>query len=655
MRKARRKAEGLASEVRVPDGGPSIVLQQKWVYSSALAFTDAWVAVTGHVIVSDGDCTLCCVSPEGKLLFSKQFDDRICAFRLSRDAGSLLVALTNRSLMLLDSTGETLWVKKHPHLVTALDVRLSDGLIVAGGPARTLFVLNHEGMYLNSVQLPAPIEFVEVSTDEKLILVGNFNAFLAVITGQLDVLWMRRLVTMCGVARFSHCGEWITLPAFGMGAYLLDQDGRDAHAFRLRRPVKFAACLQECGVVAVGTVDGELFLVRRDGSTQNKYELPCRPKCWMIDADAHFMAIVDGFGSVHSYELVSGEGSRFSFLEHSDRKAEPGEKRPIYCTKLFSRASTRHSAQVRVLPGGKHMICATSEGQMLSYNEKGKPRKIASLGSTVFSLRLASRSYCFAATTEGHVHAFAHDRILWHRRTGTAMLAINAIGNRFATMDIGGNICVFDSDGRLIRTWMDSQDARYFLISASGENMVVAEAERAVLVDFKGRGVFTVDFGPGGSRLAIDDEALYIGDTRGVVSAFSLIGERLWSVSVNQPVTKLRPFEDGLFCTTTAKTAALIDNDGNIAWSKKLTSKRSVIARNQKREFIEIFRQRRSLVCVTLGGGLLWKANLKGTHRSLSVDASGEFIGAFDGTCAWLFAVSDFEPSEPGRFDYLEI
>ena len=655
MRKARRKEEGLASEARVPDGGPCITLQERWVYSSALAFTDACVAVTGHVVVSDGSRTLCCISPDGRLLFTKQFDDKISAFRLSQDGGRLLVALLNCSLMLFDSAGETLWVKKHPHLVTALDTRVSDGVIVAGGPARTLVVLDREGEYVSLVPLPAPIEFIEVSTDEKLILIGDFNAFLAVVTDQLDVLWMRRLATMCTAARFSPCGRWITLPAFGMGAYLFDHEGRDAQAFRLRRPVKFAACIDECRVVAVGTVDGELFLVRRDGCTQSRYELPCRPKFWTIDADDHLMAIVDGVGSVHCYELISGEGSRFSFLEHSERKAEPGEKRPIYCVKLFSQASGRYSAQVRVLPGGKHMICATSEGQILSYDERGKPREIASLGSTVFSLRLASRSYCFAATTEGRIHAFAHDRILWHRRTGTAMLAINAIGNRFATMDIGGNICVFDSDGRLIRTWMDSPDARYFLISPSGEDMVVAEARRAVLVDFKGRGVFTVDFGPGGSRLAIDDEALYVGDTRGVVSAFDLIGERLWSVSVNEPITKLRPFEDGLFCTTTAKSAFLIGTDGKIAWSKKLTSRRSIVARNQKREFIEVFRQRRALVCVVLGGGLLWKANLKGTHRSLSVDASGEFIGAFDGACAWLFAISDFEPSEPGRFDYLEI
>ncbi len=655
MRKARRKEEGLASEARVPDAGPSITLQERWVYSSALAFTDACVAVTGQVVVSDGDRTLCCISPDGKLLSSKEFDEKISAFRLSRDGGRLLVALLNRNLMLLDSAGETLWVKEHPHLIAALDMRVSDGVVITGGPARSLVVLDREGEYVSSVPLPGPIEFIEVSTDEKLILIGNFNAFLAVITDQLDVVWMRRLGTMCGAGRFSACRQWITLPAFGMGAYLFDHEGQDAQAFRLRRPVEFAACVDECRVVAVGTVDGELFLLRRDGSTHSRYELPCRPKCWAIDADDHVMAIVDGVGSVHCYELVSGEGSRFSFLEHSERKAEPGDKRPIYCVKLFSLASGRYSAQVRVLPGGKHMICATSEGRILSYDEKGRQREIASLGSTVFSLRLASRSYCFAATTEGHIYAFAHDRILWHRRTGAAMLAINAIGNRFATMDIGGNICVFDSDGRLIRTWMDSLDARYFLISPSGEDMVVAEARRAVLVDFKGRGVFTVDFGPGGSRLAIDDQALYVGDARGVVSAFDLIGERLWSVSVNEPIGKLRPFEDGLLCTTTAQSAFLIGIDGKIAWSKKLTSKRSIVARNQKREFIEVLRQRRALICVALGGGLLWKANLKGTHRSLSVDASGEFIGAFDGACAWLFAISDFEPTEPGRFDYLEI
>jgi len=655
LRKARQREEGLASEVLVSGGEQSITLQQRWVHSSELRFVRASVSATGYVVASDDGCTLCCISPDGELLFSKQFEEKISAFRLSKDGGTLLVALPNRGLTLLDSMGEPLWLKEHIRLVSALDIRASDQVVLAGGPSRTLIALDRDGEYVNSVSLPEPVEFIEVSTDEKLILIGNGNAFLAMINDQLEVLWMKRLATMCGEAQFSPCGKWIVLPAFGMGAYLFDHEGRDAQAFRTTRPVSFAACLYEGRAVALGTVDGQLLLVRRDGSTESRYELPCRPTSWAIDTSSHFMAIVDGVGSVHCYELIFGEGSRFSFLEHSGAKDEPGEKRPIVSVKLYSRASARYSAQVKVLPGGKHMICATSEGQVFSYDEKGKQSEIASLGSTIFSLCLASRSYCFAATTEGQLHAFAHDKLLWERRIGTAMLAINAIGNHFATMDNGGNICVFDSDGELIRTWLDSPDARYFLLSPSGENMVVAEARRAVLVDFKGRCVFTVDFSPGGSRLAIDDQLLYVGDTRGVVSAFDLVGKRLWSVSVKEPVSRLRPFEDGLFCTTTTMKALLIRDDGKIAWSKKLASNDSIVARNQEREFIEVFRQRRALVCMVLGAGLLWKANLKGTHRSLSVDASGEFVGAFDGAYAWLFAISDFEPDEPDRFDYLEI
>ncbi len=655
LRKARRREEGLASGVSVPADGASIGLQERWVYSSAPTFISACVAVTGHVIVSDGDHTLCGLSPNGKLLFTKRFDDKISAFRLSRDGGWVLVSFLNRILTLLDSAGVALWVRRYPHHIAAFDIRISDEAIVVGGPARTLAVLDRNGEFVNSLQIAAPIEFIEISADEKLVLVGNSDAFIGMVSCDLEVLWMRKLTTISSVPRFSPCNQWITLPAFGMGAYLFDGEGRDAQVFRLRRPIGFAACVDDCRVVALGTTVGELLLVRRDGRTDSKYELPFRPKSWTIDADGRHVVIADRLGSVYGYELTSGESSRFTFLEHSPDEAEPVEKRPLFGAKLFSRASSRHSAQIRVLPGGKHTICATTDGHILSFDEKGRPREIASLGSTVFSLCLASRSYCFAATTEGYLHAFAHDKMLWRRRIGTAMLAVNAIGNRFATMDTGGNICVFDSEGRLVRTWMDSSDARYFLISPSGEDMVVAEAKRAVVVDFKGKGVFEVEFGAGGCRLALDDGSLYVGDARGVVSAFDLVGEQLWSVSVKEPITKLRPFEDGLFCRTASKAAFLIGQDGKIAWRKELANERSMVARNQQREFIEVFRRQRALLCVALGGGLLWKVNLKGAHRSLSVDASGEFIGAFDGAYAWLFAVSDFEPSEPGRFDYLEL
>lgn len=655
MRKARQKEEGAAPEVLVSGGESSVALQQKWAYSSELTFVSASVTATGYVVASDDACTLCCISPDGELLFSKHFDEKISAFRLSRDGGTLLVALPDRGLALLDSMGQVLWLKKHIRLISALDIRVSDQVILAGGAARTLIALDRDGECVNSVALPEPVEFIEVSRDEKLILVGNGNAFLAMINDQLDVLWMKRLATMCGRAQFSPCGKWIVLPAFGMGAYLFDHEGRDAQAFRTARPVSFAACLCEGRSVALGTVDGQLLLVRRDGTTESRYELPCRPRSWTVDTSSHFTVIVDVVGSVHCYELISGEGSRFSFLEHSGAKDEPGEKRPIYCVTLYSRASSHCSAQVRVLPGGKHAICATSEGQVFSYDDKGKPREIASLGSTVFSLRLASRSYRFAATTEGCLHAFAHDKLLWQRRIGTAMLAINALGNHFATMDNGGNIFVFDSDGELIRTWKESPNARYFLLSPSGENMVVAEARRAVLVDFKGRGVFAVDFSPGGSRLAVDEQLLYVGDTRGGVSAFDLVGKRQWSVSVKEPVSRLRPFEDGLFCTTTTMRAFLIRDDGTIAWEKKLASNNSTVARNQERRFIEVFRHQKALICIALGGELLWRASLKGLNPSLTVDASGEFIGAFDGAHAWLFSVSDYQPDEPDRFDYLEI
>jgi len=654
LRRARGREEDLASEMPISDGVPSLTLQERWVYSSAIVLNPLSVSVTGHVAAADGDRTLCCIAPDGKLVFTRRFEDRIRTFRLSRDGAYLFVSLFNNTSFLLDSAGETLWEIRHPDVISASDIRISDGAVIVGGPSQAVCVFNRDGRQVSSLALGAPIEFIQVSADESSVLVGNFNAFIGVLDDGLEALWLRRLGTLCGVGRFSSCGQWIILPAYGMGAYLFDSRGRDVRAFKPKRPVKLAACVDECKVVALGTIDGELYLLGRDGGTQVKFELSCRPTSWAIDADSRLIAIADSLGSVRCYELISGDSSRFWFLEHSHNGAETSEKRPLYVFKLFRQASCRRGAQVRVLPGGKHTLCATSEGQILSIDWKGKKSQVASLGTTIFSLQLASRSYCFAATTEDQLYAFAHDQLKWHRRIGTAMLAINALGNHFATMDVAGNIYVFDSHGELIRTWTKSSDARYFLISPSGEDMVVVEARRAVVVDFKGKAVFCVEFSPG-ARLGLDDQFVYVGDSRGAVTAFDLVGQRLWAANIGEPVARLRPFEDGLFCTTASEAAFMIGRDGEIAWRKTLASKSSVVARNQEREFVEVFRQQKALICLRLGGELLWKADLGGTHRSLSVDASGEFVSAFDGLSVWLFAVSDLEPSEPDRFDFLEL
>ena len=650
----RGREEGLTSEMPISDGVPSLTLQERWVYSSAVGLTTLSVAVTGHVAASDGDRTLCCIAPDGKLLFTKRFEDRIRTVRLSRDGAYLFVSLFSNTSFLLDSVGEPLWQIRHFNVISASDIRISDGTVVVAGPSRMLSVINLEGEQVGSVSLGEPIDFIEVSADERSILVGNFNASIGVVDDGLEVLWLRRLTTLCGAGRFSPGGQWIILPLYGMGAYLFDNGGRQVRAFRPRRPVKFAACVDECKVVALGTSDGELYLLGRDGGSQVRFELPCQPTAWATDAGSRLIMVADDLGAVHCYELISGDSSRFRFLEHSHSAAKASEKRPLYSFQLFQRASSRRGAQVRVLPGGKHMLCATSEGQIYSIDWKGQKSEVASLGSTIFSLQLASRSYCFAATTEGELFAFTHDQLKWHRRIGTAMLAINALGNRFATMDVGGNIYVFDSRGELIRTWMRSSDARYFLISPSGEDMVVVESHQAVVVDFRGRAVFCVEFSPG-ARLGLDDQSVFVGDSRGTVMAFDLVGQRLWSANIGEPVARLRPFEDGLFCTTTSQSAFMIGNNGEITWRKTLASKSSVVARNQEREFIEVFRRDKALICLRLGGELLWKADLAGTHRSLSVDASGEFVGAFDGRSAWLFALSDLEPSEPDRFDFLEL
>ncbi|MBN1593899.1 MAG: PQQ-binding-like beta-propeller repeat protein [Candidatus Coatesbacteria bacterium] len=655
MRRARGREESLVPDMDVSYDGPSFALQERWIYSSAQAFVEASVAVTGHSALSDGENNLCGLSPSGELIFSKRFDEAIRSFRLSRDGSNIFVSLADRTIALLDLSGTTVWTTRYPHVINASDMRLSDGAILVGGDSRCISILDRGGELVRTMQIPLSIESIDLSAEEDLALLGNSNAAIALLDGEFDQLWVRKLNTMSGLPHFSPCCRWITLPAFGMGAFLFDREGLDARAFKSKQPISFAVCVPECAMIALGTINGGLSFVNQAGDAVASFDLPFRPKSWAIDANSQYLIVADRLGVVYGYEITSGDSSRFTFLEHSSGKGSHSEKKPLFSAKLFSRPSSRQTAQIRVLPGGKHSICATTDGRIISFDEKGRSNEIANLGGTVFSLCLASRSYSFAATTEGYLNAFAHDQLLWRRRVGTAMLAVNAIGNRFATMDMGGNICVFDADGQIMRTWMDSADARYFLISPSGEDMVVAEGNRAVLVDFKGRGVFSVEFTSGGSRLALDDESLFVGDTRGVVSAFDLLGERIWAADLGSPITRLRPFEDGLFCRTTRDEAILIGQDGRITWRKELADRHSTVARNQNREFIEVFREGRSLICASLGGTLLWRADLRGGHRSLSIDASGEFIGAFDGAYAWLFAVSDFEPSEPGRFDFLEI
>lgn len=658
MRKARGQEQNLAPDGYESKDSPSFAVEEKWAYSSAFILRTVCIAETGYVVASDGARVLSCISQTGEMVFRRQFNDRIASFSLSRDGANVVVILRDWTVILLDISGETIWETRLPGAGSACAMRVSDGTIFVGSSSGTVWLINRGGNVFDLLEFPAAVEFITFDHDEKAALVGNFGAFFGLLGDQNEVLWVKSLSTSCGRARFSRCGRHIILPAYGQGALLFDRDGRDGRSFRVQRPVAFGACLgggASGGSVLLGTIDGKLLLLTQDGAVLGQYDLPCRPTHWDTDASCSSLAVSDETGSVLQYELVAGASTRFDFLEHGDGTMGQVEKSPVYSVRLCRRASSSFQAQMKVLPGGKYMVCASSDGRVWMYDERGKELRVASLGAPVFDLCVASRSYCFAAATEGYLHLFGHDRLLWRKRIGTAMLAVNGAGNRVATMDLAGNVYVFDSDGELLRTVRESGDARYFLISPSGEDVVLAEKSRAILFDFRGRQVFSVEAMAGRDRLAMDDERLYVGLADGTVRALDMIGRQLWSAPIGEPVARIRPFEDGVFVTSTAKSAFFIGAEGEIRWRESLTSGRSIVSRNQRREFVEVLRVKKSLVCIALGGEMLWKVLLQGTGRNVSVDSSGEFIGAFDGISVWLFPVSDFTPREPGRFDYLEI
>ena len=612
------------------------------------------MSVTGHVVVTDGERTLYNVGPDGKLVWSRKFKDRIVAARLSRDSLNTVVSFHDWSLAFLDVDGRLLWHKRFSYLISAFDIRISDGTILIGGSSRTISNLSRDGMFLDSMVFSAPIEFINISRDDDRVLVGNSGAFLASLNGAFETEWARSFAMISGVARFSATGKWIVMPLFGSGAYLIDSTGGDVRAFRPRHPVMCAAYLEGCSTLLLGTSYGELLMLDQDGALRGRFELSFRPRFWDIDHCCSFLAIVDEGSSLHSYQLVHGQSTRFSFLEQEQEREEPLEKKPIYSIDLFRRATSRHQAQVKLLPGGKYTLCATSDGGMLMLDESGRQKRLASLGDSI-RICTASKSYRFAAATGGRLYSFGHDKMLWQRRAGTAMLALNAAGNRVAAMDDAGNIFLFDSLGELKWTWFKSRDARYFCLSPSGEEMVVAEASRAVVLDFAGRPVFETEFNGAAGHLAIDDDSLYIGDSSGIVSAYDLYGSQLWSGCIEEPVARLRPFEDGLLVTTGMGSAFFLDDAGKVVWRRRVAGRRSLVIRNQKREFIEVIRRRNALFCLVLGGELLWKVVLKDAVRSFAADASGEFVCAFDGVAVWLFSIANRAPEEPGRFDFLEL
>ena len=650
---SRRQGQRPGEEVE-PGRSATLQLNQAWDYSSQRSIASVSIASTGYAVVTDGQRWLCCLSDSGNQLWERNFPEPIVSFRLSRDGGNVLVALSDCGFCVLDVAGGVVWETRLCVPVTACDMRLSDGVTFAAARPRTLITLDQTGRTITSRELPDTVEFLTFAQDDQVALIANSGAFVGLVDDVGEMLWARSFSTISLEARMSPCGRWITLPAFGQGAYLIDREGTQVDVVRTHAPVNFAACAKNCSVILVATTRGNLLSLDRQGAVLGRFELPVKPKQIQTDTDVGLLAMVDPGGSLKVYRLTSTDSSRFAFLE-VEASAAQKPKEPLYRLALFCKPSTSYQAQVKLLPGGKYTLLATCHSELLMIDETGRPICQTTTGLPILSLALAPKSYSFFGATEDAVLAFAHTKMLWRRELKTAMLAVNAAGDRLGAMDIAGNVYVFDQAARMVRSWMGSRDARYFLISPSGDDLVVAEPARAVVIDFRGQPIFEVGFKAGADHLAITDSSLYVGTGGGKLSAFELTGEALWEVELNEPVASIKASEDGLLVLSTRGSAFWIDEDGQLLWRKPLTATKPLVFRNQERDYIELFKRDSTLICASLGGELLWRARLEDKIRSLAVDASGEFVAAFDGVAVWLFSTGEKQPTEPDRFDFLEV
>jgi len=589
---SRRQGQRPGEEVE-PGRSATLQLNQAWDYSSQRSIASVSIASTGYAVVTDGQRWLCCLSDSGNQLWERNFPEPIVSFRLSRDGGNVLVALSDCGFCVLDVAGGVVWETRLCVPVTACDMRLSDGVTFAAARPRTLITLDQTGRTITSRELPDTVEFLTFAQDDQVALIANSGAFVGLVDDVGEMLWARSFSTISLEARMSPCGRWITLPAFGQGAYLIDREGTQVDVVRTHAPVNFAACAKNCSVILVATTRGNLLSLDRQGAVLGRFELPVKPKQIQTDTDVGLLAMVDPGGSLKVYRLTSTDSSRFAFLE-VEASAAQKPKEPLYRLALFCKPSTSYQAQVKLLPGGKYTLLATCHSELLMIDETGRPICQTTTGLPILSLALAPKSYSFF-------------------------------------------------------------DARYFLISPSGDDLVVAEPARAVVIDFRGQPIFEVGFKAGADHLAITDSSLYVGTGGGKLSAFELTGEALWEVELNEPVASIKASEDGLLVLSTRGSAFWIDEDGQLLWRKPLTATKPLVFRNQERDYIELFKRDSTLICASLGGELLWRARLEDKIRSLAVDASGEFVAAFDGVAVWLFSTGEKQPTEPDRFDFLEV